>query len=137
MAIEYLSRDPGMAAIIADLQARSTVYTVTVDSYFSGPSSCQEDNSVRWNPMLGVKTSDGGVLSPALVLGHELAHLQGHSNWRSHVWWPGNDNLEERRVITGPERAAAITLGESIRTDHAGNPYPVQGPTSREPFRVR
>jgi hypothetical protein len=35
------------------------------------------------------------------------------------------DTAEERRVITGSERHAARTLGESIRHDHAGTCYRV------------
>lgn len=36
----------------------------------------------------------------------------------------GYDNLEERRVITGPETNAARTLHEGIRTNHGGTSLP-------------
>jgi hypothetical protein len=41
------------------------------------------------------------------------------------------DNAEERRVITGSERHAARTLGESIRYDHGGTTYRVASPVTR------
>jgi hypothetical protein len=68
-----------------------------------------------------------------LGLGHEMAHADA-GFWAQLIgWipWPGYDNLEERRVITGPETAAAMTLGEATRTDHGGTPYVVSTPISR------
>ena len=72
-------------------------------------------------------------IGPALGLGHEMAHADAPW-WAPFVgWipWPAYTNLEERRVITGPETTAAHTFGEGTRTDHnKGSPYTVPSPTS-------
>ena len=131
-ATAYLDQNAAMAQIINDLDSSSTVYTVVYihdgnDRY--DPST----HTVYWDPGSALLCSGGGKQTPALGLGHELAHAdQGF--WFGLIgWFPwGNyDNLEEWRVITGVETNAAQTLGEGTRTDHGGAPYPVATPTSR------
>ena len=76
----------------------------------------------------------------ALALGHELAHADiGFGDRLSEAWdrliggydIPNYDTVEERRVITGPEAAAAGHLGEDVRTTHHGSFFPVPSPISR------
>jgi len=85
------------------------------------------------DPTSALRTTFGGKQTPALGLGHEMAHADASFWDRLIGWvpWPSYDNLEEPRVITGPETAAARTLGEAIRTDHGGTPYTVSTPISR------
>lgn len=86
-----------------------------------------------WDPTVAICASDGSRISPALALGHELAHAEG-GFWTVLLSMISDDqfqNLEERRVITGAEAAAAITLGEGLRTSHYGSFYPVSSPTQR------
>ncbi len=131
-ATSYLNQDPGMAQIMQDLNQSSTVYNILYindgnDRY--DPST----NTIYWDPGSALLTTCGGKQTPALGLGHEMAHADA-SFWDNLIgWipWPSYDNLEERRVITGPETNAAQTLNEAIRTDHGGTPYPVATPTSR------
>jgi hypothetical protein len=73
-----------------------------------------------------------------LLLGHELAHAD--TNFFGFIYRrmlhrgvPDYDNLEERRVITGPEADAARTLGEGTRTDHRGGLYITPNPITVDP----
>lgn len=121
-AIDYLRQDSGMAGIISDLQASSTVYNVRFNIW-DDDSFNPLTNTINWDPGSGCETSTGaGTQSAALGLGHEMAHAQ-------HDFFGGllaiitilagrYDNWEELRVIGGPERTAAKTLGEPTRPDH-------------------
>ncbi len=131
-AVTYLNGDSGMANIIHDLDASSTTYTIVYnnaddDSY--DPST----HMIHWDPHSALRCSGGGKQTPALGLGHEMAHADQPWYWDLIGWvpWPGYDNLEERRVIVGPETDAAHTLGEGTRTDHGGTTYTVPSPISK------
>jgi len=131
-AINYLNGDPGMAGIIRDLDSSSTIYTIVyndVDDDSYDPST----RTIHWDPHSALRCRGDGMQAPALGLGHEMAHADQPWYWSLIGWvpWPGYDNLEERRVIVGPETGAAHTLGEGTRTDHGGTPYTVLTPTSR------
>jgi len=131
-ATAYLLRDPGMAQIMRDLDASSTVYNI---HYINDDNDRYDPltNTIYWDPNSALCTTGGGRQTPALGLGHEMAHADAGFWDRLIGWvpWPRYDNLEERRVITGPETNAAQTLGEAIRTDHGGTPYRVSTPISR------
>lgn len=131
-ATAYLQRDPGMAQIIQDLNNSSTTYNI---QYINDGNDAYDPttNTIFWDPNSALRTTCGGTQTPALGLGHEMAHADA-SFWDQLIgWipWPNYDNLEERRVITGPETNAAQTLGEAVRTNHGGIPYVVPSPTSR------
>ncbi len=72
-------------------------------------------------------------MSPALALAHELAHADAPAfHWLRKLIPAGRfGNLEERRVILGPERAAAQSLGEGMRDSRTAYPYSVPHPLSR------
>jgi RHS repeat-associated protein len=130
-AISYLTRDPGMAAIINDLIRSSTNYNID----FNGNDDDHYDPSthtVAWDPNSALRTTNNECQTPALGLGHEMAHADAPwwAPWVGWIPWPAYDNLEERRVITGSETRAANTLGEGTRTDHGGTPFTVPTPTS-------
>jgi RHS repeat-associated protein len=131
-ATAYLNQNAGMAQIIQDLNQSSTVYNIQ----YINDGNDQYDPSTKtifWDPHSALCATSGGSQTPALGLGHEMAHAD--AGWWDQLigWipWPSYDNLEERRVITGPETYAAQTLGEAIRTDHGGTPYNVPTPISR------
>jgi hypothetical protein len=120
-AIPYLQQDPGMAFIIQDLQNSSTVYTINFNN-LNDDSFNPLTNVINWDPNSGCTSSTGGTQSPALGLGHELAHAQHPElgNFLANITvLAGNyDNWEEWRVIWGAETDAAHTLGEPTRPDH-------------------
>jgi hypothetical protein len=132
-AIAYLQQDPGMAQIIQQL-SQSLLPTV-VEYVHDGISGYDPDsNTVYWDPCHAVRTRGGGRQTPALQLGHELAHAAAPDPWQQFIDFltpvAYYTNAEEWRVVSGPETDAAITLGESVRTDHHGTSYPVPTPVS-------
>ena len=140
-AIGYLEKDPGMKKIIQDLEKSDTNYYIDY-SNATGAGDYKDqfnpgNNTVTWDPNSALKTSAKGTQSPALLLGHELGHAAGWNANGAAGWHAGDasgdkyDNPEDKRVITGPETDAAKTLGEGVRTDHRGTPFPVSGPLAR------
>lgn len=132
-ALNYLRQDSGMAKIIQNLEDSSTVYTIV-------PSTLERNlhesnyNQILWNPNLANCLIGGGTQSPALILGHELSHAEG-GLWADILRQFQDSEFgtkEERRVITGPETRAALTLGEGIRSSHQiSRQYYVPTPSSR------
>ena len=126
-----------MAGIIRRLLDSKTHYRVTMRSGVPGVGAFnRHTNEIQWDPHASMSTT-GGCMSPALVLGHELAHADGwDSGVVSYIFrqaWPDSayDDLEEKRVIAGPETAAARTLGEPTREDHSGDARYSPSSTSR------
>jgi RHS repeat-associated protein len=131
-AIEYLRKDPGMAAVIDSLEKSNTTYTVETNG-FGVDMYDPRTRTVMWDPGLALKFN-GGSISPALALGHELAHAA--ENWftstlRSFIPVAGYSDLNEYRIIQNYENPAARSLGESVRTCHCGTGYRVTGPLAR------
>jgi hypothetical protein len=88
--------------------------------------------TVYWDPHSALQTTEGGHQTPALGLGHEMAHATGnrHDNAvLSNTPDARYDTKEERRVILNYENPAARELGESTRSNHGGVPYNVDCPT--------
>ena len=93
--------------------------------------------TVYWDPNSALETTDGGHQTPALGLGHEMAHATGNRHMTAELSGmadPQYDTREERRVILNYEDPAARQLGESTRSNHGGNPYNVASPTSIVPL---
>ena len=91
-----------------------------------------QTRTVYWDPRSALRTTEGGHQTPALGLGHEMAHATGNrhdtavlSNTPDRRY----DNKEEGRVIRNYESPAARELGESARSNHGGTPYNVNCPT--------
>jgi hypothetical protein len=133
LARAYLCRDSTERRLFERLQDSSRLFHLAVDrrddDHFD-PSS----NTIAWDPYSALRTTRGGTQSPALGLGHEIAHAvesPRREKALSDRAVCGYDNYEERRVICGSERHAARTLGEAIRFDHRGSAYRVATPVSR------
>jgi RHS repeat-associated protein len=135
-ALVYLNRDPGMAKIISNLTKSPTIYTVIMnniqDNSYTQDNRCTPSkNEIHWDPNHAHRFPTGGTQSPALILGHEMAHAEGALK-NGTEWDPTYWNLEEKRVITGPEADAAETLGEDRRySNDVGEYYWVPNPTRR------
>ena len=94
--------------------------------------------TVYWDPTSALRTTESGTQSPALGLGHELAHAEGYDYDEDRFRdlgstpIPDYDDAEEQRVITGPETSAALTLHENTRCNHRAQSLPtVTKPTDR------
>jgi RHS repeat-associated protein len=138
-ALGYLRGDPGMEHIIGILESSTTTYRINFNNQ-DDDSFDPSTNTINWDPRSGCSCTGGnGIQSPALGLGHEMAHAAAPS-WLGTLLsnlslFAGDyDNWEERRVITGAELNAAHTLGEPVRTDHKCSVTPrVPSPTSHSP----
>ena len=147
-AIVYLSKDSGMRRIIKTLIDSDIQFTIKVNDRKHNDYEW-DTKTVNWDPHAANETTDCGKQSPALLLGHELAHADPQESFLyassilSAVYpiltnkdYSQNkyDTYEEYRVINGPEAIAAATLGEDARKDHRGTYFNVAHPTSRKPI---
>ena len=99
-------------------------------------------NIIKWNPTLGLETTNGHILSPATVLDHEADHAGKYAaegkikmNLRLDSEDVKYDNKEEKRVVTGSEQRTArangeITGSQITRDNHQGLPVVTSSPTS-------
>ena len=133
LARTYLCRDPQERRLFERLDASPRRFVLRVndrnDDHFDPGTG-----TIAWDPYSALRTTGGGRQSPALGLGHEVAHaVEAPSRELRYAAEParGYDTVEERRVIRGSERHAARTLGESTRYDHRGSCYRVATPVSR------
>ncbi|HEY1428562.1 MAG TPA: hypothetical protein VGF18_03250 [Candidatus Tumulicola sp.] len=130
-AERYVCRDPGERALFDRLERDpSRTYRLTVnhrnDDHFD-----PRTDTIAWDPYSALRTTNGGRQSPALGLGHEVAHAvepRDIEQRLAHHRLARYDNAEERRVIRGSECRAARTLGEATRKDHDGTCYRVSSP---------
>lgn len=133
-AVQYLRQDPGMAKIIDQLVRSDDVLEVEVRATYSNPHYNPNGNRIVWGALCANSTTEGGTQSPALILGHEFAHAARNPLMLRLGQWPTGDSydtFEEKRVIRGPEAAAAQSLGEARRYSHRGRLYVVSSSTSR------
>ena len=133
LARAYLSRDSAERRLFERLDSSARHFQLAVnhrsDDHFDANS-----DTIAWDPYSALRTTRGGTQSPALGLGHEVAHALEAPRREAALAarsLPRYDNAEERRVIRGSERHAARTLGEGVRFDHRGTPYRVSTPVSR------
>ena len=132
-ALTYLAADPNERALIERLEQSATPHHIVIDHH-GNDSYDPSTRTIRWDPHSALMTTSGGSQSPALGLGHEFDHAVENSRAYDRLAVrldPAFDNAEERRVILGSERHAALTLGESVRWDHDGMIYRVLSPTDR------
>ena len=133
LAREYLSRDAHERRLFEELDRSTRHFHLTVNDRSDDHFDANTD-TIAWDPYSALRTTRGGTQSPALGLGHEIAHAVEAPSREASLQsrsLPRYDTAEERRVIRGSERHAARTLGEGVRFDHRGTPYRVSTPVSR------
>lgn len=126
-----------MSSIIQYLENSPTIYTIN----FNNDNFDHSVGSViDWDPHSGCYCHEAdGIQSPALGLGHEMAHIAYNPRlvqWLTSLTMGAGayQNWEEYRVIAGVETQAALTLGEPIRHDHYCGTLPrVTTPTFHTP----
>jgi hypothetical protein len=113
-ALRYLSQDPLAVQVLIEAFHHQVKIRIVTGSEASGFEN--ETNTVLWNPSMGLTLTNGGVMSPAMILLHELAHgAFSIFGWDAHY-----DTLEDRYIIEHYERIIGAHLGEPIRDDHHG-----------------
>jgi hypothetical protein len=137
-ALNYLSAN-GEADYIRSMVFERDVPIITFSNYngFFRPSQ----NAIYWNPTFALITtrsagsgsvvndnsSNNAMMSPAMVLLHEMDHAYQYNYNRAQynidVADPHGryDNTEEFRVISGLELRVARDLGEPTRTNHGAH----------------
>jgi hypothetical protein len=129
-ALQYLDDSPAAvellrAAVLAGVKIR--IVTGATESAYH-----PETNVVFWNPAMAVRFVNGAIMSPAMVLAHELAH--GVGRILNPVGDPDYGNTEDRRVIMNYEQVIAGQLGEPSRSDHNGTTvFSIQNVTYHRP----
>lgn len=128
---------------------RSEIYDLTEQTEaMKGSSFYYPDgrNVVEWDPLTGIQTENGDILSPVTILEHEFSHAFSYtSNTAEHLkrkkeGVQGYKNAEEKRVIQGSETKTARANGEispnksQSRYSHDGSSarVPVESPTSNK-----
>ena len=113
------------------------------------------EQTINWNPEMGVETPNGTIMSPATVLNHEMTHAT-RCDTAVEQYNDGNEDafkeyekslkqdasnpygsLDEQIVIKGNEQRTAQALGEVkpgqvTRTNHSGKPVQVKSPISTD-----
>lgn len=77
---------------------------------------------IRWNPRWGV-LYEGGILSPALQLGHEFRRASRRTPEPT-----GKAQMAEEMRAVEFENLIARYHGEPMRTTYDGEPHVVSGP---------
>ncbi len=125
-AQSYLRKSPRGRLLIQYLMENELI---DVTTHEIKPTSANQGRGIlHWNPHVALAMPDGAVLSPAMILAHELAHFTVSFQGRSELMFtpqkPGlvslelYDNLEEYRVIEFYDNPIARELGEGIRHNH-------------------
>lgn len=101
-------------------------------------------NTITWDPHMGMITDKGVIVSPTVVVNHEMDHALdalSNPNHKENAK-SGTDkqygSKEEKRVITGSEQDTARKLNEIkptevTRTDHEGQAITTTSPVSTTP----
>lgn len=119
-ALDYIEQVPEVRELIRRVEYGKRVLEILVDH--RGPTEYGLPPMIRWNPRQGVRY-DGGILSPALQLGHEFSH----ASRRTPEPTDEAEMAEEMRAVEF-ENLIARYHGEPIRTTYDGEPCVVNGP---------
>ncbi|NLZ72426.1 MAG: RHS repeat-associated core domain-containing protein [Bacteroidales bacterium] len=136
-AVLHLNKH-GVGEMLAQLHSSEKVYYVAEGNFKSG--FMPKNQTIEWDPYMGVLTDEGHVMSPTAALNHEVDHaLQYDTNKGqldlAKIEGDPYGTAEERRVIEGSEQTTAKALkeikeGEVTRKNHGGIKYRTIGPTS-------
>jgi hypothetical protein len=136
-AVAYLKKSPAASALIASVESDPvTKYTVVLahGDMLLSPDWTSFDNfwpEINWQPRVaGTVKSTTGVISPALVLAHELEHAYLRMTLSSHT---------DQDVVAFENKVAqelqSVGENEGVRRDHAdlGDFFYVPAPDKRGP----
>ena len=119
-ALKYLSESEAWSLEFRRAQKSEVLIKIIVDPL--GQNATRSDNSIVWNPTLGVQTRAGDIQSPAVSLGHELDHVLRQASDRNgyitdrRTKTPTGDVNEDK--ATAASNAIARQLGEATQKDY-------------------
>ncbi|WP_276878190.1 RHS repeat-associated core domain-containing protein, partial [Chryseobacterium joostei] len=136
----------GAGNILKSLESKSEKVWIRGDNLKKGesPDFDPVTMTIRWSPTTGVNTDGNADLTPTEVLNHEMDHgleyITDPEKFYKDLATPDKKygNNEEKRVITGSEKATArkmkrIKKNETTRTNHDGSLIPTAGVTTTQP----
>ena len=138
-AYSYLHNHDASQMFDAAIKSSRTIIIRPTDGSSQTDYGFQMD--LFWDNTMGLKTTDGGLQSPATQLEHEFTHIinalkDGGARRARHETSDSNyGNKEERFVITGHETDVVNKLGESARKNHTGTLYKTNGVDTTEPYK--
>lgn len=121
--LAYLQSDPNMAKVVrqaADLKVEIRFSNNSRDGFYD-PSS----HYIQWDSLNGVHVWDSkgnsGIMSPASVLGHEMAHATDPKLAINRtIKIPDYDTAAEVYAIDKIETPFNRKMGEPVRDNHRG-----------------
>lgn len=119
-ARQKLIQVPATRKLIERLEASKNTYRILLTN---GLNAETRGKNVSWDPKAYFFPKGcGGYISPFVILGHELAHLEG--NWLDLIKPDSQyDNKEERRAIEQYEHPVAKHYGQPLRRDHKSGAF--------------
>jgi hypothetical protein len=152
-AFAYLRRSPTAAALISDVMHGPVDVTLierqhSMDQnpFVDQPWPAEfdpDDKTIEFNPTLGIRTPEGAILSPALVLAHELGHIRECTRNPTRDLLeavtpdPNFPNARERRNCIDVEFRIADELGEPLHLSRRHVGVFVESSTSTTPVDLR
>ena len=85
-AVRYLDAH-NCGGRFGQLQSSDIEYTISIDLTATNCSFNNTTQTITWNPLLGLETDDGDILSPATVLNHEMTHASRYDNIFNEKFW--------------------------------------------------
>lgn len=85
-AVRYLDAH-NCGGRFGQLQSSDIEYTISIDLAATNGKFNHTTRTITWNPLLGLETNDGEILSPATVLNHEMTHATRYDNIFNKKFW--------------------------------------------------
>ncbi|KWW24069.1 MAG: RHS repeat-associated core domain-containing protein, partial [bacterium F082] len=82
------------------LKSSDITYTIHIDLNATNCKFDRSSKSITWNPLLGLETDDGDVLSPATILNHEMTHATRYDDVRNKKLWNKLFNINGKAKAT-------------------------------------
>ena len=150
-AIQHLNKNNvgGIASYLE--KSNITYYIAETKEYYAAFRPLEQ--TIYWNPSLGLETKEGCIIYPTTVLNHELGHALildlSYQKGKMKEYYaeqeeksdPDYDTKNEKYVITRIEQKAAKALGEIkegevTRKNHRGTFIRTESPISNKPQNV-
>ena len=85
-AVRYLDAH-NCGGRFGQLQSSDIEYTISIDLTATNCTFNHTTQTITWNPLLGLETNGGNILSPATVLNHEMTHASRYDNIFNKKFW--------------------------------------------------
>jgi RHS repeat-associated protein len=119
-ALKYLAKSPTWSSELRQAGRADSVIQINAGYLFANHT--YSDNSITWNPGLGLETRSGDLMSAAVTLGHELDHaLRQATDLKTYLHDEGTKTatgtLNEDKA-TATSNAIAGELGEPTQKNY-------------------